>query len=45
MITKVFGDDDTPLTIKNYIRYVVIFMGLKFTQERTAEELIFGYED
>lgn len=41
-----FKDPKTPVLLKDYMRYVCIFVGLRgFTHERTARELIFGYND
>lgn len=41
-----FLSHETPKHMKNYMRFVSIFMGLRgFTHERSAKELIFGYND
>lgn len=43
---KNFVDEKFDEQFKNYMRYVGIEVGLNgLTMERTARELIFGYED
>ena len=46
IIINQFSSPSTPEKIKDYIRYVVIFIDLRgFTMERSAKDIIFGYDD
>ena len=43
---EVFNHNSTLEEFKDYMRYIVIFIGFNgFTRERTAREFIFGYND
>lgn len=41
-----FKNSSTSLAWKDYVRYIVVFVGLRgLTHPRTAREFIFGYND
>lgn len=45
-IISIFKDHEVLEVVKDYMRYVSIFIGLRgFTHARTVRELIFGYND